>query len=383
MEGSWWRSREDLDEHQEEIIKLPPEGRYLILGPPGCGKTNLLVLRAAYLAKMQYRDSKILAFTSSLVDFIRTGVSAPIDSDQIDTHISWIKSNIRNRIPRERWQELSNISDIDQSRQSFAEEFLKLSEDEEITNLHQAIFVDEVQDLSATEIRAICRASQRITVAGDTKQSIYKGTAIDELAQLGFTTKQLSRHYRIGIAIARVADKLIEPETPQQSLEATSQYDESIMESKAELIELATRQLQFNEIEARLKTQLSAYPKEKLAILVPKNEHVGELQRFFSKSSILEEVVFHTGTGATFFNDSRIHVLTVASAKGTEFRAVHLYACEDVQWPQLSRKFWYTAVTRAKTSLTAYFSPGDKSISKRLVAAFAEKTIPAIDSLFN
>ncbi|MNJ67375.1 exonuclease V subunit alpha [compost metagenome] len=74
--------------------------------------------------------------------------------------------------------------------------------------------------------------------------------------------------------------------------------------------------------------------------------------------------------------------MTVKASKGTEFRAVHLYACEDAQWPQVGRKYWYTAVTRARTSLTAYASPGRKNLSPRLRAAFAEEAVPEIDSLF-
>jgi ATP-dependent exoDNAse (exonuclease V) alpha subunit len=44
---------------------------------------------------------------------------------------------------------------------------------------------------------------------------------------------------------------------------------------------------------------------------------------------------------------------------------------------------WYTAVTRAKTSLTAYASPGERPLSRFLRAGFADDTqLPDLDSLF-
>ena len=47
---SWWFDISDLDEDQTDVIELPPDGNYLILGPPGSGKTNLLLIRAEYLS---------------------------------------------------------------------------------------------------------------------------------------------------------------------------------------------------------------------------------------------------------------------------------------------------------------------------------------------
>jgi superfamily I DNA/RNA helicase len=49
METTWWTQPEDLDETQKEVVALDPKGDHLVLGPPGSGKTNLLILRAAYL----------------------------------------------------------------------------------------------------------------------------------------------------------------------------------------------------------------------------------------------------------------------------------------------------------------------------------------------
>lgn len=384
MEGSWWRSRNELDDDQEAVIKLPADGRFFIVGPPGCGKTNLLVLRAAFLAKAKYKDMALLTYTNSLVDFIRSGVPQPIQANQVHTHIGWLRSIVFPRLHKNVVAEIKAIDDVLEQRRRLAEEFLKLSSNEDVGNLLQTVFVDEVQDFLATELEAVVAASERVTIAGDARQSVYDGTALTIIEKLGFTRVPLTRHYRIGHAVAKVADRLIEPNKPEESLFATSHYDESKQESSAELLELNSRDEQFTEMLAKVRTQLKAFPKELIGILVPKRDNIADLRSRFGDTDLDDHIAFHDDLGDdnSFSGPHRIHVMTIKASKGTEFRAVHLYACEDAQWPQVSRKFWYTAVTRAKTSLTAYASPGLKPLHARLWAAFTEETVPEIDSLF-
>ena len=49
MDQAWWKNKSELDKDQLDIIGLPLGNSYLIAGPPGSGKTNLLLLRASYL----------------------------------------------------------------------------------------------------------------------------------------------------------------------------------------------------------------------------------------------------------------------------------------------------------------------------------------------
>lgn len=48
---TWWLDITDLDDDQKSVIELPPTGNHLIIGPPGSGKTNLLLIRAEYLIR--------------------------------------------------------------------------------------------------------------------------------------------------------------------------------------------------------------------------------------------------------------------------------------------------------------------------------------------
>jgi superfamily I DNA/RNA helicase len=384
MEGSWWRNRNELDDEQEAVIKLPADGRFFIVGPPGCGKTNLLVLRAAYLAKAKYKDLALLTYTNSLVDFIRSGVPQPIESHQVHTHIGWLRSIVFPRLPKDVVSEIKGIDEVIEQRKRLAEEFLRLSGNEDVGKLLQTAFVDEVQDFLGSELEAVVAASERVTIAGDARQSVYDGDALTVVDKLGFKRVSLTRHYRIGHAIAKVADRLIEPDSSDQSLFNTSHYDETKQASNADLVELNSRDEQFSEMLIKVRTQLKAFPKELIGVLVPKRDNIADLKSRFGKTDLNKLIAYHDDPSDVdlFSGPYRIHVMTIKASKGTEFRAAHLYACEDAQWPQVSRKFWYTAVTRARTSLTAYASPGQKPLNARLRAAFAEEIVPEIDSLF-
>lgn len=384
METSWWKSRNELDDAQEAIIMLPADGRYLVTGPPGCGKTNLLLLRAAYLNKAKFKNLTLLTFGVALSDFIRTGVPGKgLEPEQVNTHVRWGRAMAVNHNPSCR-AAIDSTTNLAEKRHAIAAECQRIiNQLGDAAKVHQVVLVDEVQDLFSDELDVVVGVAPRVMLAGDSKQRVYRGgNALAHAKTLGFVEHSLTTHYRIGHAIARVADRIFEPTDPADSLAATCNYDEKKMESSAEHLQLKDRDEQFQRMYEKLRTQLKAYPKEIIGVLVAKRNAIEDLRERFSDTDLEDEVAFHDDE-ASFSDEERIHVMTVASAKGTEFRAVHIYAAEDVQYPQDDQTFWYTAVTRAKTSLTAYSSPGSKPLSRLLLAGFAEDTVPDLDSLFD
>jgi superfamily I DNA/RNA helicase len=389
MDGTWWRQRHELHPEQEAIISLPFDGRFLIIGPPGCGKTNLLVLRAAFMSKSGLKNQLLLTFGGVLSAFIDTG-KKELDSNQISTFALWAKRLCYARAPdfskrlEEATKGLGSRDEFRVTRQFIAKESLSVLQSKgHSSHIYDAMFVDEVQDLAQDELRAVALACPRITIAGDSRQSIYHGDAMKTAKGLDFQTKKLTAHYRIGKAIAKVADRLQDPTGPEDSLEATTNYDENKLQSRAEHLPQANRQAQFDAMQVELRGQLRAYPTEALAILIPRTAAYDELRGYFADTDLDGLVAYHDEHDpALFTSGARIHVMTVAGAKGTEFRAVHLFACEDAQGPQDTAEFWYTAVTRAKTTLLAYSSPGRGPVSARLRSAFAQNENPTIDDLF-
>ncbi len=93
-------------------------------------------------------------------------------------------------------------------------------------------------------------------------------------------------------------------------------------------------------------------------------------------------ICVHGVDSESSFSDENhpVHVLTVHGSKGAEFRAVHMYACEELKdFPMNRRKLGYTAITRAKTSLIAYLTG---ETNKPLENAFSKPKYFDLEDLF-
>src|SRR4051794_25362496 len=90
MEASWWKDLSQLDDEQKKVISLEDGADYLVVGPPGCGKTNLLLLRASYLHMKGTTNIKVLAFGRVLKEFIVSGTAHyPFAPDKVQTFVRW------------------------------------------------------------------------------------------------------------------------------------------------------------------------------------------------------------------------------------------------------------------------------------------------------
>jgi superfamily I DNA/RNA helicase len=70
----WWTRKEQLDKVQLQIIEnLPLRESFLVLGPPGSGKSNVLLRRAQFIRSQDMANVMVLTFTRSLVEFMKTG----------------------------------------------------------------------------------------------------------------------------------------------------------------------------------------------------------------------------------------------------------------------------------------------------------------------
>jgi superfamily I DNA/RNA helicase len=372
MNQSWWKSATDVDSDQQRIYSLPVGGRHLVLGPPGSGKTNVLLLRGVYLDKSGHQNLKILTFSRSLVEFIRSGVreNGLIPPSRIATIAGW-QTQLFAKLTGKTFA-YANMKDHDGCRRERNEQLASAIKSQGLPQgYYDALLVDETQDLWADEVKIFASLSKNLFFVGDSRQRIYQANeGLDTVRAVGVSEHQLRFHYRIGRKICAAADRILPIDGA--SLSEFCQYIELALPSSVGVHKFASKEDQMRAIVSRIETQLRAYPDEWIGVLTFKNSTLDEFEGFVSQSKLAGQLTVHRDGEREFDPNRPIVAMTIHSAKGTEFRAVHILAADEFGgW--YSREIGFTAITRAKTAVDCYFS-GD--IDGSLLAALSEERVP-------
>lgn len=363
----WWAKREQLDKDQVRLIEaLDLEKNYLVLGPPGSGKTNVLLRRAQFVRTQDMPNILVLTFTRALAEFLRTGCRSPTGAEIFPpTLITTVESWQRDFYRSEK-ADIPLHDDFVTRKRLLAEGALDLVERTRQPK-YDAIFVDEAQDLLPSEVELLAARAHRLFFVGDDRQRIFEGAdglaAIRALASPPIE-ETLSFHYRLAPEICSMADRILSSASGR-TLAETSHYDgprpgriEPIPGRREELID---------ELLRRLKTQLRAYGDriaqgDRIGIVAPKVDDrealADALDGDVDLASKWQIVRSRNGTDDDEYNpaldSSRpILIMTEQACKGLEFRALHWMFADSLAHHRTNERY-YTIVTRAKTSLDIY-----------------------------
>jgi DNA helicase IV len=239
------------------------------------------------------------------------------------------------------------------------EQVYDLIEKRKLLHIYDGILLDEAQDYVPEEIEIFNRLARVLFVVADSRQKIY--TTPDPLDKLRGLVRgkehTLSYHYRCGRQICKLADALGKDSAGYVPLLPASHYDETAKPSSVEHTRCRGLDEQAEIIIGKLSLQLKAYPDELFGVLCPRSEDVDELWRIITDSPLGDHCMLQKGGEHSAFKQGKpIIVGTFHSAKGVEFRGVHLAACESLKRFRLQRNISYMAVTRCKTTLSIYYS---------------------------
>lgn len=158
MSETWWVGDDQLNDEQKEIIALPLKGNHLVVGPPGSGKTNLLLLRANYIYLAGKANILVIVFTRTLKEFIASGGQEyAFPEDKITTHIKWgrdllFQYGMRTEPP----------ADFGEAREFIRSEIEALVQKKHIDKLYDVILLDEAHDFTPEEIKLFARLGKAI-----------------------------------------------------------------------------------------------------------------------------------------------------------------------------------------------------------------------------
>ena len=381
MNETWWRESKQLRDEQRSVIVLPPESSHLLTGPPGSGKTNLLLLRANYLYLAGHKNILVLVLTRTLQEFISAGgANYKFPVDKVKTTRRWQLDFLRE------YNESVDLSGtFDEQRTRIVEKISSIVTDRGLGQIYDTILIDEAQDLLPSEVELFKKLSRHLFATADVQQKIYAiPDSFPAVRNSIDAEHELHYHYRIGREICKLADALQKGNPNHRPLSEFCNYDEASRPSSAEPFVAGDFSTQIEMALDPLPSQLEAYPDELIGIMCPtRDKTMGVWDRIRSSEFGKIAVLQGGGENAPFRPETRLCVSTLHSAKGLEFRAVHVLGCESLEASPHSLNLTYTAVTRTKTSLRMYYS---QRMPGFLDQAFAdlklEHKTPELDDLF-
>lgn len=368
--SGWWQKPSDLDPEQTKAYQLPLDGNYLILGPPGSGKTNVLVLRASYVASTGQNNVRLLTYTRVSREFIASGCGDHINfpADQVMTIAGWI-----NEFLNERGVDRPDTRNMDEEEAWHARLAALRAAAEGVQDFYDSLIVDEVQDLPGELVGIMSNLTSRLFMAGDTNQRIFekdaKDSGINTARDIADMIVTLKYHYRIGQNICVAAERLLKS---TDSLIATCRYN-SQLGSRVEVHHINGLEAQCAELASRLVTQIRTYGRDGIGVITARRETRDRIYELLRGTPVGELTkIMASDADEPWYDEERpISIMTLQAAKGSEFRAVHWIEADNT--PFFTRQKAYVITTRAKSSLDVYYS---KRLQPSLSSAFAQLVPP-------
>lgn len=370
MHGTFWIGESQLDEEQSSaVLNMDEADSFLIRGPAGSGKTNILLLRALWFKLKDIHSFKIVVFTSSLKRFVQEGCEKyGVPREHVITGMQFFRE-----ILDEYNVKLDLTNDFETDRAMLAGRVKSLVDEKNISPPFEALLIDESQDYMDTELLVLRRLCDRLILVADSRQSIYRTTHTPGLLESLVENKviTLKYHYRSGLNICKVADGILKDSVSFAPVHGECRYDETVLPSSVTPVICANFDEQISSIISRLKSQVDLYPEELIGVLFPKRDQLENFKAILALSS-------------SDFDTDQIRAETMHSAKGLEFRAVHVAGCEALyKMGSVQKRLAYTAVLRGRTSVHVYYTGSIPGYLESAIARLsAPKPNPGLGDLF-
>jgi len=380
----WWVQKNQLDTTQIGLIeKLALREHFLILGPPGSGKTNILVRRAQFVRGQNMPNVLVLTFTRPLTEFLKTGCYDDQQREIFPVNcVTTIESWTRSLYAAHREGLPTQNGDLTSWKRQLATGALGFRLQGRMPP-YDALFIDEAQDLLPEEVELLAQWTSVLFFTGDDRQRIYESTeglaAVRKIVPSA-NERVLNFHYRLAAKICQVADRILLPQGGN-SLESTALYKGPAPATVDIASEPLSKEQQISKTIKKLSEQIRVYADlikqgDRIGVIAARTEDRDDIYSAINsdpalagKSKIIRAKEDRSDLyDPTFDPNVPICILTVKGCKGLEFRAVHWLFADELAYYH-NAEHYYTVVTRAKTSLDISFTT---TLPQILARAYAQ-----------
>ena len=408
----------NLDDSQRKIIVQSINDDIIVQGAAGSGKTNLAIHRA--LQAKGKGSYAIVIFTIALKRMIAYGMQAlGLDKERIAYEWAWINRGFD--LTGDVYWEKGNrnilylVNDLDirkfvrseKSPTSYGIDFADWVDSRfynafgrrvswfkeatytsgfDVTNTERFelipsgtmykqsedvidyLIIDEAQDFNISDYinRISPHRGKSLSLFGDSVQQMnYKGSSIDDIARvLNYKRFTLEYNYRLPKSIAKMAQQLqdVKVDLLTNNLKDGGNSDYPNY-PKPIITKYSSKEKELEGIVSRIKME----DLDDVAILLPKEGDVREVNKYLNDRGIKTQVHYRTGkivpfrtiNTLDFSNNDLPCILTYYAAKGSEFDNVFVPFANEANG--CTRNSFYVACTRSSRSL--YISYAGKRIS--------------------
>jgi superfamily I DNA/RNA helicase len=335
----WMIGRGLLTEQQERIVTLPTDRNHLVTGPPGSGKTVLLLHRADEILRNQSispSQLRVLVFTNVLRAYMDAGAEAlDLPFEIIQSFYSWVfQLADREGLPR------SKAARLEDKCKDTLEAAADYFETQRVEPIFDVVLVDEGQDLPLAAYRLLVKASRHVTVFADPTQKLYaEGANLkDATAVLGIPNGglTLTENLRSSFGVSRLAAQFLSPAERDIYLQMQRKRVTSGRTRVPLLFRAATSDQEWHRIAEIVRHEIAN--NMRVGILVPDNAMVTTAYEALMAAGVPLQKVMARDLAPADFNDLTPKVLTVFSAKGLSF--------DTVLVPRTTRPHYSHAVTQ-------------------------------------
>ncbi len=348
---TWLVARGELLPDQLRAIGLPPSEHRVIAGPPGSGKTQVLLHRAAYLRERLGSEPnrfRIFVFTKSLKGYIGSALHLlDLPPNCVWGFDAWCVGFYRRRIS----QVLPSQGDEDDTpdfagvRAAVAAWLRQHPPD---PKFYDFVMVDEGQDLDGAAFEILTAVAGHVTVGMDVKQQIYDDGS-DEgevLRGLGVRRRNVTllEAFRCCPYVAELASQFVAE--PEERAAYLAQVRTTQTEREQPLVLVAPSPgVEMAMLAEALRTRLAR--SERVGVLVPKRRVMAEVAAAMREAGIAVE----TSERMDFASDLP-KVMPYHSAKGITLDSVLLPGLQTENFhrytPARIERLLFVAITRAQ-----------------------------------